>query len=234
MCGLTGIWQPNGFSASDEQAMAMAHRIIHRGPDDCGVWTDTDAGLVLAHRRLSILDLSPAGHQPMMSASGQYVISFNGEIYNIPELKKELEKSGASDVWRGHSDTEVMLAVIAHWGLVTAVKRFVGMFAFALWDREDRTLHLVRDRMGEKPLYYGWVGKTFLFGSELKALRAYPGWCGEIDCNALTLCMRHDHIPAPHTIYQGSTSCCRERSLACPGMLSVLPRSRADPLHTGP
>jgi len=205
MCGLTGIWQPIGFSASDAQAMAlaMAHRIIHRGPDDCGVWTDSDAGVVLAHRRLSILDLSPAGHQPMVSASGRYVIVFNGEIYNCQDLRKKLERNGGTVAWRGHSDTEVMLAAIAHWGLVAAVKRFVGMFAFALWDREYRTLHLVRDRMGEKPLYYGWMDKTFLFGSELKALRAYPGWRGEIDRNALTLFMRHAYIPVPHTIYQG-------------------------------
>lgn len=177
--------------------------MVHRGPDDAGVWQDADAGIALGHRRLAIVDLSVHGHQPMVSACGRYVIAYNGEIYNFPNLRQELETNGGAVAWRGHSDTEVMLAAITQWGLVAAVKRFVGMFAFALWDREERILHLVRDRMGEKPLYYGWMSKTFLFGSELKALRAYPGWRGEIDRNALALFMRHDYIPAPHSIYEG-------------------------------
>jgi len=179
----------------------MAAALRHRGPDDQGVWVDPDAGLALSHSRLAILDLSAEGHQPMFSADGRFVIVFNGEIYNFHDLRSDLEKSGHS--FRGHSDTEVMLAAIVQWGLEAALKRFVGMFAFGLWDRQERALHLARDRMGEKPLYYGWTDSVFLFGSELKALRAHPRWQGEIDRNALALLMRHNYIPAPHSIYRG-------------------------------
>ncbi|MEX2162773.1 MAG: asparagine synthase (glutamine-hydrolyzing) [Sulfuricaulis sp.] len=206
MCGFAGF-VATGSATGAENLGAVASRMVgmmvHRGPDDAGVWQDADAGIALGHRRLAIVDLSVHGHQPMVSACGRYVIAYNGEIYNFPNLRQELETNGGAVAWRGHSDTEVMLAAITQWGLVAAVKRFVGMFAFALWDREERILHLVRDRMGEKPLYYGWMSKTFLFGSELKALRAYPGWRGEIDRNALALFMRHDYIPAPHSIYEG-------------------------------
>lgn len=188
-------------------ANRMAHAIIHRGPDDAGVWMDGAEGVALAHRRLSILDLSPAGHQPMVSACGRYVLTFNGEIYNHLELRCELATVGAGGTapvaWRGHSDTETLLAAFAAWGVAEALKRCVGMFALALWDREGRTLTLARDRLGEKPLYYGWQGDTFLFGSELKALKAHPGFCAEIDRNALTLFLRHNAIPAPYSIYQG-------------------------------
>jgi asparagine synthase (glutamine-hydrolysing) len=204
MCGLTGFWQPGGFFASDAKATAtaMAQRIAHRGPDDSGVWIDAEAGIAFAFRRLSILDLSPAGHQPMVSASGRFVIVFNGEIYNYLQLRSELEGEG-SVAWRGHSDTETLLAGFEAWGVEATLKKTVGMFAIALWDRAERTLYLARDRMGEKPLYYGWQRDTFLFGSELKALRAHPAFRGEIDRDAITLLLRHNCIPAPYSIYQG-------------------------------
>lgn len=181
-------------------AARMSHTLYHRGPDDDGQWVDASVGLALGYRRLAIVDLSPTGRQPMHSPCGRYVIVFNGEIYNFQALRRELEGYGYS--FRGHSDTEVMLLSISHWGLNTAVTRFVGMFAFALWDRKLRRLHLVRDRMGEKPLYYGWMGNAFLFGSELKALRAHPGFQGEVDLAALALYFRHNYIPAPYSIYR--------------------------------
>lgn len=222
MCGLAGFLRTNDLGSDQAQALAahMGERITHRGPDDGGVWCDADAGIGLSHRRLSILDLSPAGHQPMVSVSGRYVIAFNGEIYNHLELRCELEKSlltlalppeGRGDTgggigetpWRGHSDTETLLAGFDKWGIEATVKKSIGMFAFAVWDRQIRTLTLGRDRLGEKPLYYGWQGDTFLFGSELKALKAYPAFRAAIDRNALALMMRHNAIPAPYTIYQG-------------------------------
>jgi len=205
MCGITGAVDLR-FRTSEIELNAivrrMADTLIHRGPDDGGTWADANVGVALGHRRLSILDLSPEGHQPMRSASGRFVIVFNGEIYNYKIIRAELEKEHASVTWRGHSDTEVILAAVQHWGLVVAVAKFVGMFAFALWDRELRVLYLVRDRLGEKPLYYGWVNGVFLFGSELKALRAHPRWQGEIDRNAIALFLRHNYIPAPYSIYQ--------------------------------
>ena len=182
-------------------AERMAATLSHRGPDDSGSWADAAAGIALGHRRLSIIDLSPEGHQPMQSRSGRYVISYNGEIYNFREVRAELDRDGA--VWRGHSDTEVMLAAFDAWGVEGALRRFNGMFAFALWDRHEHVLNLARDRLGEKPLYYGWMGNTFLFGSELKALRAHPSWAGNIDRNALAAYLRHNYVPAPHSIYQG-------------------------------
>ena len=177
--------------------------MLHRGPDDGGEWTDEKTGIALGFRRLAIVDLSPAGHQPMISASGRFVMAFNGEVYNFGAIRSELEAAGLAPEFRGGSDTEVMLAAFEAWGLEKAVQRFVGMFAIALWDRENRTLHLVRDRLGVKPMYYGWAGKTLLFGSELKALRANPGFDGTIDRNALSLMLRYDYIPAPYTIYRG-------------------------------
>jgi len=152
---------------------AMTNAIILRGPDDAGAWMESDSGIALGHRRLSILDLSPLGHQPMASADGRFIIVFNGEVYNFQDLRAELEPNGHT--WRGHSDTEVMLAAFRQWGVIEATKRFNGMFAFAVWDKQERVLHLARDRMGEKPLYYGWVGETFVFASELKAIRNYSG-----------------------------------------------------------
>jgi len=199
MCGIAGFWGPADQRGLRRTARAMADAIRHRGPDDSGEWCNEDAGIALAHRRLSILDLSPEGHQPMISASGRYVIVFNGEVFNCEELRAQL--SGCR--WRGHSDTEVMLEAIEAWGLEAAVRSFVGMFAFAIWDREERELHLVRDRLGIKPLYYGRCGKYFLFGSELRALRAHPAFDAEIDRGAVALLMRHNYVPHPYSIYDG-------------------------------
>ena len=199
MCGIAGFWGPAGQRGMRPAAQAMADAIRHRGPDDSGEWCDESAGIALAHRRLSILDLSPEGHQPMTSASGRYVIVFNGEVYNYEELRTRLPGCH----WRGHSDTEVMLAAFEAWGLDAAVRTFVGMFAFALWDKQERQLHLVRDRLGIKPLYYGRCGQTLLFGSELRALRAHPAFDAEIDCGALALLMRHNYVPHPYSIYGG-------------------------------
>lgn len=199
MCGIAG-WL--GLESATDVIVRVGDTLVHRGPDDGGSWIDADAGVALLHRRLSIVDLSPAGHQPMASAGGRYVIAFNGEIYNHLELRRDLEASGAGSAWRGHSDTETLLAALGAWGVEEALRRCVGMFAFALWDREARTLTLARDRMGEKPLYYGWQGRTFLFGSELKALRAHPVFRGEVDRNILTLYLRHNYVPAPYSIYR--------------------------------
>ncbi|MDA5192498.1 asparagine synthase (glutamine-hydrolyzing) [Govanella unica] len=204
MCGFTGFIERASRSyplATTGERMALA--ILHRGPDDAGVWTDAEAGICLAHRRLSILDLSPHGHQPMASTCGRYVIVFNGEIYNHHQIRRDLEQQHGPQSWRGHSDTEVMLAAIAHWGLQKALEAFNGMFAFALWDRQDRVLHLARDRAGEKPLYYGWAGSAFLFGSELKALRAHPAWNAPVDRTALALYLKYNYVPAPLSIHQG-------------------------------
>lgn len=202
MCGITGILgDVRERETLAARGGAMAATLRHRGPDDGGVWTEPEAGLALAHRRLSILDLSPEGRQPMASACSRFLVVFNGEIYNFRELRRELDQSGRTH-WRGHSDTEVMLAAIAAWGVEVALRRFVGMFAFALWDRGSRTLTLARDRLGEKPLYYGHQGGTFLFGSELKALRAHPGFRAEIDRNALAMMLRYGYIPAPFSIYR--------------------------------
>ena len=206
MCGIAGFWAPHA-DVSESQAhvrlLRMAATMVHRGPDDEGQWCDTAAGIALGHRRLSILDLSQKGRQPMISAGERYVVAFNGEIYNHRALRLDLGKENAAPAWRGHSDTEVMLAAFDRWGVEDSLDRFNGMFAFALWDRQERTLHLARDRFGEKPLYYGWMGDTFLFGSELKALKADPAWRGEVDRGALALYMRHNYIPAPYSIYRG-------------------------------
>ena len=176
----------------------MSDALVHRGPDDSGEWVDPAAGVAMGLRRLAILDLSPAGHQPMLSPSGRYIGTFNGEIYNFSDLRKELRVD-----WRGHSDTEAMLAAIDAWGLDGAVSRFNGMFAIAVWDRQQQWLHLIRDRMGVKPLYYGFAGDTLLYGSELKALRQHPDLEGKIDHGALQLYLRFMYVPAPYSIYEG-------------------------------
>jgi len=202
MCGIAGFWSAHPADDAPAVVTDMASRIRHRGPDDEGYWVDRDADVALAHRRLSIVDLSPLGRQPMASASGRFVIAFNGEVYNHRELRRELTNDASLRTeFRGHSDTEVMLAAIEGWGLRRAVNRFVGMFAFALWDRQQRELHLVRDRIGVKPLYYGWAGTTFVFGSELKALAAHPDFDPAIDRAAVALLLRYAYIPAPHSIY---------------------------------
>jgi asparagine synthase (glutamine-hydrolysing) len=209
MCGFAGFL---GFESGMDWPRAsaivesMAASIAHRGPDATGFWHDADAQIVLGHRRLSILDLSEAGSQPMTSPSGRFVIAFNGEIYNHLRLRAELEQSQSRCAWRGHSDTETLLACFDKWGIEATLKRAQGMFAFALWDRKDQVLTLARDRVGEKPLYYGWVGEgtnaTILFGSELKALRRHPRFAANVDRNSLSLFLRHSYIPAPHTVYR--------------------------------
>ncbi len=180
MCGFAGFLEaPRNADAAawPDRLERMGKAIRHRGPDGAGVWIDAEHGIGLVHRRLAIIDLSPAGHQPMVSASGRYVLAFNGEIYNHVAIRQELNYSRSAGVaWCGHSDTETLLEAIAGWGLEQALRKTVGMFALSLWDRETRTLSLARDRLGEKPLYYGLQGGTVLFGSELKALRAHPGF----------------------------------------------------------
>ena len=204
MCGIAGFLNTRAAVSSAESseiAAAMNRSLQHRGPDDDGVWIDTEAGISLVHRRLSIVDLSPAGHQPMMSADGRYVITYNGEIYNFGDIRKELETRGVA--FRGGSDTEAILEAIGQYGLEATIHRMIGMFAIGLWDRRERTLILFRDRLGIKPLYWAKFGTLFLFGSELKALRAHPGWTPRINRSAVASFMRHNYIPAPHSIYEG-------------------------------
>jgi len=213
MCGFAGSWQPGGSVFDTGRVLQeMGSVLHHRGPDAQGVEWEEDLGVGLVHRRLAIQDLSPAGAQPMASHSGRFLIAFNGEIYNFPALRGELVALG--QYFHGHSDTEVMLAAFENWGVRPALERFVGMFAFALVDREECKLYLARDRMGEKPLYYGWQGATLLFGSELKALRRHPDWKGEINTEVLPLFLRHNLIPAPYSIYQGIHKL-RPASLVC-------------------
>jgi asparagine synthase (glutamine-hydrolysing) len=204
MCGLAGAWHLAADLAADElrqRALDMGGPLHHRGPDDEGCWHDTDAGIALAHRRLAIIDLTPAGHQPMVSGDGRSVLAYNGEVYNHRQLRGELEAAGSR--FRGDSDTEVVLEACARWGVVAASRRFVGMFAFALWDRRLRELTLVRDRLGIKPLYVGQVGQVVLFGSELSAFRAHPDFPADVDRAALSAYFRRACVPAPHTIYRG-------------------------------
>ena len=205
MCGIAGWIDPTGKTdrhGLESIAARMAGTLFHRGPDDHGVWADPEAGIALGHRRLSILDLSAAGHQPMQSATGRFVISYNGEIYNCEEIRDELLKANAVLGFHGRSDTEVALAAFEQWGVQSSLQRMNGMFAIALWDRRDRTLLLARDRFGEKPLYYGTAGGVFLFGSELKALRAHPNFDAEIDRDALALYLQFNCVPAPCSIYR--------------------------------
>lgn len=204
MCGIAGFFSstPLGPDAAG-LARAMGDRLRHRGPDRRDEWLDAEAGIALAHRRLAIVDLSPAGHQPMASADGRWILTFNGEIYNHPALRRQLQDEGRAPAWRGHSDTEVLLAAIGAWGVEAALRRTVGMFAFALWDRQERALTLARDRLGEKPLYYGVQDGVLLFGSELKALQAHPNYRAGIDRGALALLLRVGYVPAPWAIHQG-------------------------------
>ena len=204
MCGIAGMFDRSartGDATLRLSAKAMGDALRHRGPDDEGVWADPAVGVALAFRRLAIRDLSPAGHQPMISASGRYVISYNGEIYSQDEIAKDLAARGVA--FRGHSDTEVMLESFAAYGIAPTLERLIGMFAIALWDRETRTLTLVRDRLGIKPLYWAQFGELLLWGSELKALRAHTGWTPEIDRDAAASYVRHAYVPAPMGIYRG-------------------------------
>ncbi|MDP1872170.1 MAG: asparagine synthase (glutamine-hydrolyzing) [Gallionella sp.] len=242
MCGLTGFL---GGNADDAVLRSMADQIYLRGPDDGGYWSDAAQKINMGHRRLAIVDLSPAGHQPMLSAQGRYVIAFNGEIYNHLKLRTELERTSAEHKnqvlsaeerntktgaeWIGHSDTETLLAGIEAWGLEATLKKCIGMFAIALWDSVENKLTLARDRMGEKPLYYGWQGegaqRVFLFGSELKALKAHPDFSADIDRGALCLLLRHNYIPAPHSIY-------KDIYKLEPGCLLSVSLMESEPVHS--
>lgn len=205
MCGITGFLfsgQSQKRAQSEPQLRAMMDAISHRGPDSQGLWVDPEAGVGLGHLRLAIVDLSPAGHQPMVSACERYQIVYNGEIYNHVALRRDLEAAGHAPSWRGMSDTEVLLAGITAWGLEDTLAKAEGMFAIALWDRKHRTLTLARDRLGEKPLYYGWQGGVFLFGSELKSLRAHPAFQGTVRRDSITAMLRHGHVPEDLTIYK--------------------------------
>jgi len=203
MCGISGFLKADQTREYlQATATAMAGALAHRGPDGSGVWAEPDPGIALSHRRLSIQDLSAAGKQPMKSHCGRFTLTYNGEVYNFHQLRKELEGCGCE--FRGHSDTEVVLAGISEWGLGKTLDRMDGMFAFGLWDRKERTLTLARDRAGKKPLYYGWAGKTFLFASELKALHRHPDFHGEIDRDALALFLRYSWIPSPYSIFRNT------------------------------
>ncbi len=204
MCGIAGLWDQRAGLAPEalgEAARAMAETLRHRGPDAGAVWCDAAAGIAFGHRRLSIIDLSPAGAQPMVSSCGRVVISYNGEVYNANELRSELEAAGRR--FRGHSDTEVIVEGCAVWGVEATVKRLIGMFAISLWDCRERTLYLVRDRLGIKPLYWAKFNHLLLFGSELKALRAHDGWRPELDRDSPASFLRLSAVPAPRTIYRG-------------------------------
>lgn len=199
MCGLVGILALNS-SIHTEHINAMLDIINHRGPDDFGIWFDDKKQIALGHKRLSILDLSALGHQPMHSHCGRYVISYNGEIYNFLAIRKDLEKIGVEFI--SHSDTEVILAAIAHYGIEATLKKINGMFAFAVWDKELKKLYLARDRLGEKPLYYSLINNEYIFASELKSFQVYPGFNAEIDRDNLGLYLKYNYVPAPYSIYR--------------------------------
>ncbi len=204
MCGIVGIFRPGGGESEWPVTIrAMAESLRHRGPDDDGEWLDLEAGIALGHCRLSIVELSSLGRQPMRSPSGRYVMVYNGEIYNYLDLRAELEDHSDSPGFRGASDTEVVLAAFDRWGVRGSLVRFVGMFAIAVWDRQEHRLTLARDRLGEKPLYYGWMNGSFLFGSELKALRRHPDWSGDLDRDVLANFLRYGYVPGPASIYRG-------------------------------
>ena len=201
MCGIAGFLQRTAEvdEPLEQLAQTMADTLTHRGPDDSGAWADSAAGIALGHRRLSIMDLSAAGHQPMLSANGRFVVSYNGEIYNHVDLRKELESQGAA--FRGHSDTEVIVEGFARWGIPKTLSRLIGMFALAVWDREARSLTLIRDRLGIKPLYWGQFGGTFVFGSELRAIRSHPRAVTSINRAAVVDLVRHGYVTGGHSIY---------------------------------
>lgn len=226
MCGIAGFVsaQPLGNAAADV-VTRMTDAIRHRGPDDGDFWLDTEAGVALGQRRLAIIDLTPTGRQPMASHDGRYVTVYNGEIYNFMEIRDELERAGLAPPWRGRSDTEVLLAAIGAWGVTEALRRTKGMFALALWDRKERNLILARDRMGEKPLYYGWQGhgteRALVFGSDLAALRQHPGFEGRVNHDAIGMLARYLYVPDPHTVYEGVSK------VPAGAILTVDPRTEA-------
>jgi asparagine synthase (glutamine-hydrolysing) len=232
MCGLAGVFGSTSH-AHENVVLRMSNAIISRGPDSSGIWVDGIAGVGMSHRRLSIIDLSATGHQPMTSSTGRYVFAYNGEIYNHLNLREKLKGNYTGKTvrkgWSGHSDTESLLAGFEAWGVQATLERCIGMFAFALWDKQTQTLTLGRDRLGEKPLYYGWQGsgedQVFLFGSELKALKAHPAFNASIDRGALALLLRHNYIPAPHSIYQGIYK-------LEPGCLLTVSRAQKEPAIT--
>jgi asparagine synthase (glutamine-hydrolysing) len=202
MCGLAGFYSFNISSDNAHQVLSdMGSAIIHRGPDDSGTWFEKSAGIGFSHRRLAIVDLSPAGHQPMVSSSGRFVIAFNGEIYNHMALRTEIEKQTTCQ-WKGHSDTETLLMAFEVFGIEQTIEKAIGMFALAIWDNQDKYLYLIRDRLGEKPLYYGWQKDALLFGSELSSLKKHPNFNAEINRDALSLFIRQGYINAPHSIYE--------------------------------
>ena len=205
MCGINGFYSVTS-STFDNVIVKMNSAILHRGPDTSGTWTDKNSGITLGHQRLSIIDLSKAGNQPMHSSSGQFVLTYNGEIYNHLEIRRELEKSNSQIKWRGTSDTETLLEAIDYWGIKLTLNKIDGMFAFGVWDKKIRCLILARDRVGEKPLYYGWQGRgdkrVFIFGSELKSLKVHPEFKKNINIDAISLQLRHNCIPAPYSIYK--------------------------------
>jgi asparagine synthase (glutamine-hydrolysing) len=203
MCGIVGCWDGEGGSPQPDLMTRMSRPLAHRGPDDSGVWSDLGAGIHFGHRRLAILDLTSAGHQPMSSRCGRFTIVYNGEIYNHLEIRARLDREGAGFEWRGHSDTETLLYALKAWGIDQTLPLLNGMFAFALWNRLLRRLYLARDRMGKKPLYYGRCGSAFVFSSELKGLTAHPDWNGDIDRDSLALYLRMKSVPSPWSIYRG-------------------------------
>lgn len=208
MCGIAGFIESRNNCLEMSNINMMIDALIHRGPDSFGVWDDKSLGVAIGHRRLSILDLSPAGHQPMVSRCGRYVLAFNGEIYNHLLLRDELEQGFSDRTWLGHSDTETLLEAFSHWGIESTLQKAKGMFAIALWDRARQVLTLSRDRLGEKPLYYGFQKGVFLFGSELKALRAHPAFQNEIDRESLVLYLRHYCVPGSRSIYKNIFKIC--------------------------
>jgi len=205
MCGIIGFYSKSS-STFNNAILKMTSAISHRGPDSSSIWQDQSSGIVFGHQRLSILDLSTAGNQPMESNSGRFIITYNGEIYNHLQIRQELKRINLNTKWKSNTDTETLLEALEFWGIEKALKKSVGMFAFSLWDKKNRTLYLARDRMGEKPLYFGWQGKgvnkVFIFGSELKALKAHPEFSREINRDAITLQLRHNYIPDPYSIYK--------------------------------
>ncbi|TKT72413.1 asparagine synthase (glutamine-hydrolyzing) [Afipia massiliensis] len=205
MCGIAGLFRPCGSNSRDLANCIglMTATLFKRGPDADGIWTDNDRGIALGHRRLSILDLSDAGAQPMRSECGRFTLTFNGEIYNHLAIRSELELANAAPIWRGHSDTETLLYAVRYWGVQETLQRLNGMFAFAVWDSRESVLTLCRDRFGEKPLFYGWIGDDLAFASELKAFYAHPKWRGSINRDALTAFMRYSYVPAPWSIWEG-------------------------------